>query len=184
MHSRTLLALLLGCAPALVVAKNPTILVKDPPPPGTPITSNTFAFGADPNGGGIFSFQNLSGNNWTTIDVTATLPDLTPITCGPGPFVTCTVSEQQVSNGWFYNILFGPTSKGGIPNKGTFEVDLNDSGSNPDGSGSWPVNQDFGGHANVTHVNPSPEPASVALLLSGGLLLGVWQRKRFLANRS
>ncbi|HLH04488.1 MAG TPA: PEP-CTERM sorting domain-containing protein [Bryobacteraceae bacterium] len=182
MHLRNLFVVVLSCAPALLEARNPTILIKDPTT-GIPITSNTFAFGADPNGGGVLDFQNVSGKTWSTIDVTATLPDLTPITCGPGPFLTCTVSEQQVSDGWFYNILFGPT-KTPIPNLGTFEVDLNDTGNNPDGSGSWPASQDFTGYANTTHVNPAPEPASLLLLGAGGLLIGFGQRRRLFPKRS
>ena len=179
MRSRILLALLISCAPALLQAKNPTILVKDPPPPATPITSNTFSFGANADGGGEFTFQNVSGINWQSIEVTATLPNLTAITCGPGPFDTCTVSERQVGNGWFYNILFGPSLTGGVPNFGTFVIDLNDSGDDPNGSGSWPVSQDFAAKTNVT-----PEPASVLLLLAGGFLIAFGQRRRFLPVRS
>jgi hypothetical protein len=179
MNARTLLPLAIALAPTLLNATNPKILIKDPPSSATPVTSNTFTFGANAQGGGIFSFQNASGTDWTSMLVTATLPNLTAITCGPGPFVTCTVSETQVSKGWLYDILFGPTTTGaGINNGMVFEVILNDEGTDPNGAGSWPASVDFSAKTNVT-----PEPASVLLLISGGLVIGVLRRRR-IADRA
>ena len=173
MRLRTFLAVLIGFAPALLEARNPTILIEDPPPPAIPVTSNTFAFGADASGGGVFAFQNASGNDWGSMLVTATLPNLTPITCGPGPFLTCTVSEKPVLDGYLYDILFGPAPGGGITAGTIFTVNLNDDGTDPNGSGSWPVGQDFDAKTTVV-----PEPGSVLLLMSGGLLVAGLCRRR------
>jgi hypothetical protein len=173
MRLRICFALLTTLAPMLLVAKNPTILIKDPPGTPTPVTSNTFAFGANADGGGLLLFQNVSGQTWGTLDVKATLPILTPITCGPGPFDICTVSTTQVSAGFLYDIFFGPASNGGIVNGTIFEVNLNDAGEDPNGTGSWPVSADFTARATVT-----PEPATWLLLVAGGAL-AVGRRFKF-----
>jgi len=166
MRLRLFFALMTGLAPALLVARNPTILIKDPPGVAVPITSNTFAFGADEDGGGLLLFQNVSGNTWGTLDVKATLPTLVPVTCGPGPFDTCTISTTPVASGILYDIFFGPSVSGGISNGTIFSVNLNDSGQDPDGAGSWPAGVDFSVKATVT-----PEPASWLLLAAGGVLV-------------
>jgi hypothetical protein len=164
------LAVLLGAVPALVEAKNPTILIKDPPPPATIITGDTFGFSANSQGGGAFVFQNGTGNDWVSMNVSATLSRLTAIDCNPGPFLTCAVATTPVSGGFMYDILFGAGSNGGIRKGEVFTISLDDQGSDPNGVGSWAPGRDF--DSKVTFA--APEPASLLLMLAGGLLvLGV-----------
>ncbi len=170
-------SLLFLLAPVASYASNPTIVVNRDPPNPTIIFNNNFSFGANSTGGGDFSFQNGTTNNWLELTVNATLPTLTPITCGPGPFSLCTISETAQPSGFLYQIVFGPAPNGGIPAGGLFSIDLNDSGTDPTGSGSWPANQDFGGKAN----DVSPEPAAGMLaLLGAGLMtgVGIYRRRR------
>ncbi len=146
---------------------NPTILIKDPPPPAI-IVGDSFGFGADALGGGVLSFQNGSGSDWRDLLVTVTLPpnpngNAQTITVGPGPFQTDTLTITPVTGGFFYDILFGPTATGGIPNGQTFTINLNNSGSDPNGAGDWGAGRDFGAQANI------PEPSAGMLLLAGGL---------------
>lgn len=162
-------------APCALWAGNPHILIKDPP--GTPVilTTDSFTFGADALGGGVLLFQNESGQSWRELDITATLPDFTTITCGPGPFITCTIAESPVSGGFLYNILFGPAAGGGITQGQTFSVNLNDTGEDPNGTGSWGTGTDFDAKAS----NVTPEPSAVTLILLGGLLFaGFCYRRR------
>jgi len=175
MRLRTsLLVLIMAAAPYALEAGNPQILIKGDPPNPTIIVSNSFTFGADNFGGGVLSFENGSGHNWFGLSVTATLPNLTPITCGPGPFITCTISSSPVSAGFLYDIMFGPTSTSGITNGEMFSVNLNNSGDDPNGVGSWGAGTDFGAKANTT-----PEPSSIMLVIAGGLLVGsVFSRRR------
>ncbi len=175
MRLRTsLIRLAIVLAPCALWAGNPHILIKDPS--GTPIilTSDSFTFGADALGGGVLLFQNESGKNWREMDVIATLPDSVPITCTPGPFVTCTFAETPVTNGFLYNILFGPAAGGGITQGQIFSVNLNDTGDNPNGAGSWGAGTDFAATASAV-----PEPAAVTLIILGGVLLAgfcYWRR--------
>jgi PEP-CTERM motif len=174
MRLRTsLLALAMAAAPVALRA-NPTILIKDPPPPSI-IVSESFTFSADALGGGVFSFQNESGVDWHQLLVQATLPALTPITCGPGPFVTCTVSESAVTGGFLYEIMFGPTRTGGILNNGIFSVNLdNQPSTDPNGPGDWGNDRHFSAAANGV-----PEPSAGMLLLAGGLFAaGVFRYRR------
>ncbi len=163
----SLFTFLMVLAPCALWAGNPHILIKDPS--GTPVilTSDNFTFGADNLGGGLLLFQNESGSNWQELEVSATLPDFTTITCGPGPFITCTIAESPVTNGFLYNILFGPAAGGGVTQGQIFSVNLNDAGDDPNGAGSWAPGTDF--DAKATSV--SPEPSAVSLMLVGGLLL-------------
>lgn len=160
-----LLALAIAIAPFALRA-NPTILIKDPPPPATIISSDSFTFGADAMGGGVFSFTNESGTDWRQLDVTAILPISTQVTVGPGPFVTDTVSISPVTGGFFYDIRFGPTATGGILNGATFQLNLdNQPSTDPSGPGDWGAGKDFSAAANA------PEPSPGMLLFAGGLLV-------------
>lgn len=180
MRLRTsLFVLLLTAVPAVVRADNPHIIIKGDPPASTIVTGTSFSFGANGSGGGDFTFANESGQDWLQISVTALLasPNI-PVTCGPGPFETCTISNHPMNGAFLYDILFGPVTSGGITNGEVFSVDLNDSGSDPNGSGSWPPLQDFKAQANV------PEPSGVFLVLAGSLLVAgvVRYRRRPLAG--
>ena len=48
-----------------------------------------------------------------------------------------------------------------------FSIDLNSVGTDPNGSGNWPPNQDFTAKANDT----APEPSEAMLVLTGGVFL-------------
>jgi len=156
----------MAVAPVVLYA-NPTVIIKDPPPPSIVITSTSFSFTTDPFGGGFFSFQNESGSDWHSLLLTAEAPaiDGSP-TISPGPFVTnTTVSTTPVGSDILYQIRFGPTTTGGIPNGTIFSINLDNSGSDPNGAGDWVSNKTFTADANV------PEPASSLLFLAGGLLI-------------
>ncbi len=180
MRSKSCLcAFILAALPIAATASNPHIIINGDPPNPTILVGENFTFGANNLGGGDFSFQNESGVNWQSLVVTATLPDLTAITCGPGPFVTCTVAATAVGSNYLYNIIFGPTVTPGITNGEIFSIDLNDSGTDPNGSGSWGAGTDFSAKANAV-----PEPSSIAFALLGVSLAGViYYRRRFLNDQ-
>ncbi len=169
-------AFIVAALPTVARASNPHIIINGDPPNPTVVVGENFTFGANNLGGGDFTFQNESGINWQSLVVTATLPDLTAITCGPGPFVTCTIATTAVGSNFLYNIIFGPTVTAGIANGEIFSIDLNDSGTDPNGSGSWGAGTDFSAQANAV-----PEPSSIALASLGALLMGVvYYRRRSL----
>ena len=167
-------ALALVAAPCVVRAGNPHIIIKDPPGNPTPITSNTFSFGADALGGGVFFFQNESQNNWFSMSVQALLPAFTSITVTPGPFLSDTIVQTPQGNQVLYDIIFGPTQNA-VPIGTIFSINLNDTGDDPDGAGSWGPGNDFSGKTNVSI---SPEPSAVLLLLAGGVLMGLFCYRR------
>ena len=171
-------ALLLAVAPVALPFGNPHILIKGDPPDPIVIVDNNFGWAANEFGGGIFSFLNQTGNNWLELTVTAVLSNsTTAITCGPGPFATCTVSNRPVEGGFLYEIVFGPTSQGGgILNGELFSINMNDAGEDPNGIGSWAPGRQFEGLANdPSHI---PEPSAALLMMSGLLLVAGWFRYR------
>ena len=174
--SRPLLLLLLAAAPFAAFAARPTIIIDRDPPDPTIIVSTDFTFGANNLGGGDLSFQNESGQNWRELSIMVSLPSPQAITCGPGPFNTCTISSTPLDGSELYSIIFGPTTNGGgIANGDFFSVDLNDQGTDPNGAGSWGPGNDFSARANAY----APEPAAPALIALGMLsLLGVFGYRR------
>jgi hypothetical protein len=178
MRLRTsIFGLLIILVPAVMQAGNPHILIKGDPPNPTIITSDSFTLSANQFGGGVFTFQNESGGSWQSLEFTATLPLFTTITCGPGPFETCTIAQSPVGNNVLYDILFGPASNGGGIKEGEiFSINLNDAGDDPNGVGSWGAGTTLSAEANT--VNAAPEPSALLLLASGGLLAGVFARRR------
>jgi hypothetical protein len=169
-------ALVLVVAPCAVQAGNPHIIIKDPSGNPTPITGNSFTFGADALGGGVFFFQNESGTNWFSMGVEAVLPAFTSITVTPGPFLSDTIVQTpQGDNQVLYDIIFGP-AKNAIPVGTIFSINLNDEGDDPNGVGSWGPGNDFSARSNVAI---TPEPSTALLLLAGGVLAGLfryWRR--------
>ena len=170
--STLFLAAVIIC-PLPIFAGRPHIIVNGDPPNPTVVVNNNFTFGTDNFGGGDFTFQNESGSNWQSLLFTATLSADTPIVCGPGPFVTCTVTAtQQSTNDYLYSILMGPTQNGGgVANGQIFSIDLNDEGTDPGGSGSWGADTGFKAAANVT-----PEPSTIALALLGLAGFAGWRK--------
>lgn len=159
---------------------SPSIIFNSDPPNPTVIVNNFFSFTSDSAGGGDFSFVNGSTSQWVRLDVYVSLPELEPITCGPGPFITCTPTPLAPSTATPlpFDIVFGPAPNNGIAPGTNFSIDLNDNGTtntDPNGSGSWGPNTVF----NVV-VNNAPEPSAWGL--SGiGLLTGMGM---FLRRRS
>src|SRR5579875_2470846 len=144
---------------------------------GTPVVPVTdFLFGADASGGGVFSFQNVSGNDWVAMDFFVTEPPSISITCGGGPFFdTCNSTFDGPSGQW--DIHFGDPINGGLPAGTEFSFNLNDprSDDQPNGSGGWGAGADF----NVVPTNGAPEPASWMLLAGGIGLAALWRRFGF-----
>ena len=107
-----------------------------------------FSFMADASGGGLFSFMNTSGQNWTFLEIEAPSPNPSyVITCGGTSFATCVVLPQP---GDFTIIDF--SGGGGILNGQGFTIDL--------GSSGWPPN-------GVFHAFANPEPGTLGLCLIG-----------------
>jgi hypothetical protein len=127
----------------------------DPLGPFTLIMGLDFTFMADASGGGMLSFTNDSGEDWTSLEIEAPAPLPTDvITCGGTSFATCTVLFE--SSGFaIIDFSGGP----GILNGENFTIDLGPSG--------WPPNGQFRAFANV------PEPGTLALFIIGlGPLFG------------
>jgi hypothetical protein len=120
-----------------------------------------FSFMADGSGGGIFSFTNNSGQNWTSLEIEAPFPTGDIISCGGSSFATCVVMPQS---GDFIIIEF--YGGGGILQNQSFTIDLGTSG--------WLPNGEFQAFANV------PESSTLAFCLVGLAPLLRRQRHRFL----
>jgi hypothetical protein len=173
--ARSFLALLFAFAPLTLQAR-PTIIINRDPPDITVIANKSFTFGADAAGGGVFSFQNETGESWLQLDVLVSLPSgVTAITCGSIAFVTCTVTPPHDSVS-IWDITFGPNPNGGIPNGATFSINLNNNGvvnQDPNGAGDWGPDKQF------SAVADAPEPASWMLIGIGTLgLAGYCFRRR------
>lgn len=174
----SILGLFTMALPLLVQAGNPHILIKGDPPNPTVIVGDDFTFGADQFGGGVFTFQNESGSTWRDLLVSATLPAFTTITCGPGPFQTCTISQTPGNGDVLYDILFGPAATGGVVNGEIFSINLNDDGDDPEGVGSWGPGNDFAAKANVPTATPEPSVLMLMLVGGAGIALFGWRRRR------
>lgn len=161
----------------MLQASRPTIIINRDPPDITVITNKTFTFGADDEGGGVFSFQNETGVTWLELDILVTLPpSVTAITCGSPAFVVCTATPPSTGMPQ-WDIQFGPNPKGGIPNGDLFSINLNNDAvinTNPDGAGDWGADKTFSAIAN----EQLPEPASWLLMGAGMLGLAVYGYRR------
>ncbi len=155
--------------------------------PVTPVVD--FPMFANQNGGGVYNFQNMSGNDWVGMDFFVTLPNNTPITCGGGPFFQgCEVSStpndisliaRQETGFSVYDIGFFDAVDTGIAAGTIFSINLNDPidgqpNLDPNGAGGWGSNNSF----LVVPTAGAPEPSSWLLLASGIALIGTFRRVR------
>jgi hypothetical protein len=176
--------LLLVCAATLVLASaafadsnlDPTIIVKDPACTGTctPVGMQ-FTFSTPASGLGMLLFNNNSGVNWTSLKLIESGVPANLITClSPGAFASCSVNTV---NG-VTTILLSGVGSGflGIPAGHNFSITFG-CGPNVTGAncGPWPGNLAFQGFA-----NPIPEPATIALVLTG--LGGIITRRKWLTR--
>jgi hypothetical protein len=176
MRSRSVLfAAVAAFAPLALQAANPHIIINSDPPNPIIITTPTFTFGANQSGGGDLSFKNESGVTFESLEFMVTLPGLDTITTGPGPFITSTIAVTPVSNGFLYDILFGPAA-GAVPNGTGFSINLNNSGNDPNGNGDWGSGTDFSGAVNTAPL--APEPSTFALAGGGILIAGFFYRRQ------
>jgi hypothetical protein len=171
--SRYFLAMLLAMTPLALQGSKPTIIVNGDPPDITVVTDTLFTFGADAAGGGDFSFQNETGQDWIKLDIFVTLPAFESITCGSIAFVTCTVTTTTPTGASpaSYDLIFGPNPSGGILKGQTFSINLNNNAvviTDPNGVGDWGAGTDFEAKAN----DFAPEPASAILMALGLIGLG------------
>lgn len=149
----------------------------------------TFSFFSNATGGGFTDFQNVSGQNWTSllIDVTTnggTLPSVpaSSITCITNTFATCQSFDLAggVTAIYLTGVFVPPDD---IPNLGFFTINLNDliNGVQPravNGTGGWGAFREFDATANAP--SPVPEPATITLL---GVGLGALLTKRRLRHK-
>lgn len=149
---------------------------------GTPVTPETdFVFGSDASGGGVFSFQNVSGNTWSGMDFFVSEPAGISITCGGGPFYsTCQTSSTPTPGNPQYEIKFTGPINGGIANLGVFSFNLNDllptggQNLNPNGAGGWGNDADF----TVVPTFATPEPAPFLLVALPLAMLAILSKLR------
>jgi hypothetical protein len=127
--------------------------------PFTSIFGLTFTFFANGSGGGFLTFTNMSGVDWTYLEVNVPAPmPAGTIMCGGTAFTTCFVQPQ--TEGQFATVdFFGGL---GILNGHTFTIDLGSSGWTP---GFTPMGE-FQAQANPVG-EPEPEPATLVLFLTG-----------------
>jgi hypothetical protein len=159
----------LVAAPCLLA--RPSIIINGDPPDPTIIFSSSFSLTADESGGGNLSFVNGSGTRFTELDIFVSLPMLEAITCGPGPFITCTPTPlgAPTDKPLPFDIIFGPAPGGGIAPGEGFSINLNNDGTtnkDPNGPGDWGSNTTFEVIANT------PEPAVWAMTAVGILATG------------
>ncbi len=178
-----LCALVLFCTAALraETIPDPVIDVSDPfcflgPACPNPVFTNTFTFSSNLNGGGFFTFTNLTGHTVTELTMQVPISNTVfvgNITCTTDAFQFCTLSSDAL----FVYIVFSGTPCDGIERCGwvanqLLNVDLTDLGNqDPNGGGGWGPTTTVVGTASTV-----PEPATFALLASGASLL--WRRRK------
>ena len=129
------------------------------PPKGCQDVGLNFSFTTPPKtGSGTLFFTNASGKNWTSLALIESGVPANAITCVQNLFLNC--STKTLANGSVEILLSG--IKGALnPEKGilagqSFSIQFACSG------GCWPAGLQFTAHAGA-----APEPATVALMLTG-----------------
>lgn len=198
---KTLYALALGLAmilSATVVRASaapidPTIILRDPvcsPSTLCTVINGSFGLQLDSTGGGGFLIQNNSGFTWTSLDINLLAPSNASLFgCDGGVFFqNCTVgitgpgsNGTNVVDASFFGLgscQNGNNNCQGIPNGGAIFFDLDTPCAPLATCGNWEPNS----LATVTP-NPTPEPETIVLLLTGFLPLLPF-RKRLFGSRS
>jgi hypothetical protein len=142
---------------------DPKVIINDPV--GCPsnacvtVTGTTFGFAVPSAGFGNLHFLNASGVTWSSLILTETGVAAVNISCSSDVFSCAVVAFGQNGAKIVLTSLGGGA---GIPNGNSFEVILSCVNSN-----CWPGGMDIDAAANAV-----PEPASMALMLTGlGALL-------------
>jgi len=118
----------------------------------------TWSFEVPESGSGNLYFTNSSGQNWTSMALFEKGVPASAISCAHTLFLSC--STTTLSNGLVEILLTGVSgSSHGVLNGQSFLI-----GFSCLDKSCWPGGLDFIGHANFSAV---PEPASVALVLTG-----------------
>jgi hypothetical protein len=169
------------------LARSSAVYSMGDPGTGTPVTSN-FIFGSDPAGGGVLSFNNVSGVLWNSLEISVTEPIATQITILPGLFFnsnqfSSTPDPGGVTSRFTIGLFNTGTGSGGIPDGQFFTINLNNlignqQNTDPNGAGGWGPETQFSAAANSVNVSGSPEPASTLLVITGLGLVG-WGSRRF-----
>jgi hypothetical protein len=124
------------------------------------------------SGSGVLYFTNVSGKNWTSLTLVETGVPAADISCVQTFFLSCTTKTEK--NGSVEIIMSGVRGglnpRKGIGNGQSFSMQFECNG------GCWPGGLQIGGHAGTT-----PEPATVALMVTG--LGAMFSRRKFWKNR-
>ncbi|MBV9158314.1 MAG: hypothetical protein JO097_18780 [Acidobacteriaceae bacterium] len=157
---------------ARATPSDPRIIVSGGGDP-TAVETPVFTFMSDAAGGGVLSFVNDTSLDWTSLDFFVKLPSGSPITCSSPVYNTCDFTSTPIVGTTIsqYDIGFeNPASAGGLLPGDTLTINLDDTGSAVNGSGSWGPNNTFTAVVNL------PEPSSFFFLAAGLLLLGGLRR--------
>ena len=156
----------------------------------TMITKSPFGVPVDSSGGGIFNFDNATGNEWTGLMLTITFPNAVDakaaaVSCSNGDILSniyTDCSSDRQGRTLTITLTGGgidSCSGGSCPLDTQFFIDLNTGDSlnahgNPNGVGGW-NNKDGKDTIEVQSLT-TPEPGTLALLLTG--LGGFWLRRK------
>lgn len=201
---KTLCALAIGLVltlSATVVRANaapvdPTIILRDPvcntTNPCIIATGGSFGLQVENDGGGLFTVENDTGFTWTSLNFSLLAPSNASIFgCGGGAFFQdCTigitgpgsVAGTNMVDAFFSGLgpcgLNDTLNCDGLHSGDAIMIDLDPHCSGTSSCGTWQPNS----LATVTP-NPTPEPESIVLLLTGFLPLLPF-RKRLFNSRS
>lgn len=158
----TLSALWAACATAAFAdaepAPDPHVIINDPSGYFTGVGLE-FTFTTDDQGGGFFSFTNVSGETFHNLELY--VPDLptSDMTCSGSAFAFCAIEPGEDNFAAVIDFWGGP----GLGNNDSFTIDMGLSG--------WTPDSQFKVLANA------PEPSSLALFLTGIVPVG-WRLRR------